>query len=56
MVTQLAQVYGEDSEYAGAVNVLSTLGCIVIHAAAGGPLSALTVRPPAWYCGADFLP
>lgn len=26
------------------------------HAAAGGPLSALTVRPPAWYCGADFLP
>ena len=29
MVTQLAQVYGGDSEYAGAVNVLSTLGCIV---------------------------
>ena len=29
MVTQLAQIYGGDSEYAGAVNVLSTLACIV---------------------------
>ena len=29
MVTQLAQVYGGDSEYASAINVISTLLCIV---------------------------
>ena len=28
-ITQMAQVYGRDADYAGAVNVASTLGCII---------------------------
>lgn len=28
MITQFAQVYGGDAEYAGAINLVSTFGCI----------------------------